>query len=269
MVRKNLPLSLDLLGEWGLHAGGAVSADLIVLALPDGLLQSEVHVSTAGSNALRKTEGTSPPMEEAAQASQRKLFPGSMFERCSRWRLACLHPNPGELLPFRTPRRGDTNARISRSEWRRREDRSSSHDDDDEEEEEEEGRGWSRSPQRATDRRRLKSQSAPWLLVLLLPFLPFSVWGVNPHLFVIFLQRCQILARLSKLTLLHALAYVPVYKCSLGVHQVELVVQSCPGLCDRCGVAQHADGPLNLGQVSTGHHSGWLVVDADLRKESR
>jgi len=51
---------------------------------------------------------------------------------------------------------------------------------------------------------------------------------------------------------------------TLGVHQVELVVKTSPGLRDGGGVGQHAHGTLNLGQVASGHHGGRLVVDADL-----
>ena len=38
---------------------------------------------------------------------------------------------------------------------------------------------------------------------------------------------------------------VPVDERSLGVHQVELVVQAGPGLGDGGGVAQHAHGTLH------------------------
>ena len=51
---------------------------------------------------------------------------------------------------------------------------------------------------------------------------------------------------------------------SLGVHEVELVVQPGPGLSDGGGVGEHADGSLDLGQVSTRDDGGRLVVDADL-----
>ena len=52
---------------------------------------------------------------------------------------------------------------------------------------------------------------------------------------------------------------------ALGIHKIELVVKSGPGLSDGCGVAQHADSALDLGQVSAWHDSWWLVVDTDLR----
>jgi len=51
---------------------------------------------------------------------------------------------------------------------------------------------------------------------------------------------------------------------SLGVHEIELVVKSSPGLGDSGGVAQHANSSLDLGQVTAWHNGGWLVVDTDL-----
>ena len=51
---------------------------------------------------------------------------------------------------------------------------------------------------------------------------------------------------------------------TLGVHQVEFVVKTSPGLGDGSGVAQHAHGTLDLGQVTSGYNSWWLVVDTDL-----
>ena len=51
---------------------------------------------------------------------------------------------------------------------------------------------------------------------------------------------------------------------SLGVHQVELVVETSPRLDDGGRVAQHAHGSLHLGEISAGHDGRWLVVDAHL-----
>ena len=50
----------------------------------------------------------------------------------------------------------------------------------------------------------------------------------------------------------------------LGVHEIELVVQSSPGFCDGGGVGQHADGTLNLCQIAARNDGRGLVVDADL-----
>ena len=51
---------------------------------------------------------------------------------------------------------------------------------------------------------------------------------------------------------------------SLGVHQVELVVQAGEHLGDGRGVGDHAAGALHLGQVAAGDNRGGLVVDAAL-----
>jgi len=88
--------------------------------------------------------------------------------------------------------------------------------------------------------------------------------AVNANFLVILLQGRQIFARLGKFTFLHALADVPVDESPLGVHQVELVIESGPGFGDGRGVAQHTDGTLNLGQITPRNHGGRLVVDADL-----
>ena len=42
------------------------------------------------------------------------------------------------------------------------------------------------------------------------------------------------------------------------------MVKSCPGFSNSGSVAQHAHGTLDLGQVTAGYNSGWLVVDTDL-----
>jgi len=51
---------------------------------------------------------------------------------------------------------------------------------------------------------------------------------------------------------------------SLGVHKIELVVNSGEDLSDSSGVGDHADGAHDLGEVTTGHNSGGLVVDSAL-----
>ena len=51
---------------------------------------------------------------------------------------------------------------------------------------------------------------------------------------------------------------------TLCVHKIELVVKTSPGLSDGGSVGQHADGTLNLGQVTTGDDGWGLVVDTDL-----
>merc|ERR1712012_827819 len=52
------------------------------------------------------------------------------------------------------------------------------------------------------------------------------------------------------------------YKCSLCIHQVKLVVKPCPCLHDGCGVCQTTNSSLDFGQICARHHCWWLVIDA-------
>ena len=101
-------------------------------------------------------------------------------------------------------------------------------------------------------------------LIFLAFFLSLTLDGVDSDLFVVLLQGSQILTGLGELSLLHTLSDVPVDEGTLGVHQVKLVVKTSPGLGDGGGVAQHAHGTLDLGEVTSGDDGGWLVVDSDL-----
>ena len=58
--------------------------------------------------------------------------------------------------------------------------------------------------------------------------------------------------------------FLPMDKSPLGIHKIKLMIQSSPGLSNGCGVAQHADSTLDLGQVTSWDNSGRLVVDAHL-----
>jgi len=51
---------------------------------------------------------------------------------------------------------------------------------------------------------------------------------------------------------------------SLGVHKIELVVESGEDLSDGGRVGDHAHGSHNLGEITTGDDGGGLVVDTDL-----
>ncbi|KAG9336386.1 hypothetical protein JZ751_002733, partial [Albula glossodonta] len=99
--------------------------------------------------------------------------------------------------------------------------------------------------------------------ILVLFTLFISLHAVSAHLFIILLQGCHVFSGLRELSLLHTLAYIPVHEGTLGIHQVKLVVQTGPGLCNGSGVAQHAHCSLNFSQVSTWNHSRGLVIDTD------
>ena len=53
---------------------------------------------------------------------------------------------------------------------------------------------------------------------------------------------------------------------SLGVHEVELVVESGPSLSDGSRVGEHAHGARHLREVSARHHGRGLVVDSNLQR---
>merc|ERR1712190_194069 len=91
-----------------------------------------------------------------------------------------------------------------------------------------------------------------------------SLGGVKANLLVILLESSKIFPGLGELTLLHSLSNVPVDEGPLGVHEVELVVKSGPGLGNSSGVREHAHGPADLGKIPSGNDGWWLVVDTDL-----
>merc|ERR1719326_2788719 len=100
-------------------------------------------------------------------------------------------------------------------------------------------------------------------LVLFL-ILALAIGGLSANLFVVLLEGGKILTGLGELTFLHTLTDVPVYERTLGVHEVELVVDTGQSLGHSGGVGNHGAGAHDLGKIATGHHSGWLVVDAAL-----
>merc|ERR1719443_1376561 len=99
-------------------------------------------------------------------------------------------------------------------------------------------------------------------VLIILPLLHVS--AVHADLLVVLLEGGHVLPSLGELSLLHALSHVPMDEGPLGVHQVELVVKPGPGLGDGGGVGEHADSPLDLGEVGSGDGCGGLVVDANL-----
>ena len=51
---------------------------------------------------------------------------------------------------------------------------------------------------------------------------------------------------------------------TLGVHEIELVIDSGEDLSDGSGVGDHAHSAHDLGEVTTWDDSGWLIVDTAL-----
>jgi len=94
--------------------------------------------------------------------------------------------------------------------------------------------------------------------------LTLTLGGLNSDLLVVLLEGSEILTGLGELSLFHALTDVPVNEGTLGVHKIELVVNTGEHLSDGGGVGHHADGAHNLGEVTSGNNGGGLVVDTAL-----
>ena len=99
---------------------------------------------------------------------------------------------------------------------------------------------------------------------LILFLVRFLVDGVESDLFVVLLEGGHIFSGLGELAFFHSFSDVPVDKGALGVHEIELVVKSCPRLGDGGRVGEHADGAVDGRLVGAGNGGRLLVVDADL-----
>merc|ERR1711990_901864 len=92
----------------------------------------------------------------------------------------------------------------------------------------------------------------------------FALGGLDSDFFVIFLESGEIFSGLRELTFFHTLSDVPMDEGSLGVHEIELVIDSGEDLGDGGRVGDHADGSHDLGEITTGNDGRRLVVDTAL-----
>merc|ERR1712051_782295 len=95
-------------------------------------------------------------------------------------------------------------------------------------------------------------------------FLTLTFGGLDTDLFVILLEGSEILTSLREVTFLHTLTDVPMDEGTLGVHEIELVIDSGEDLSDGSGVGDHADSAHDLGEVTTWDNGWGLVVDTAL-----
>lgn len=91
-----------------------------------------------------------------------------------------------------------------------------------------------------------------------------DVSRVYPNLFVILFKCGKILTRFRELALLHTFTDVPVDKSTLGVEEIEFVVETAPRGRDSRRVRQHTHATRHLSEVTTRDVSGWLVADTEL-----
>merc|ERR1712080_529380 len=95
-------------------------------------------------------------------------------------------------------------------------------------------------------------------------FFTFTFGGLDTDLLVILLESSKILSGLRELTFFHTLSDVPMDESSLGLHEIELVINSGEDLSDGSGVGDHADGSHDLGEITTWDNGWWLIVDSAL-----
>ena len=95
-------------------------------------------------------------------------------------------------------------------------------------------------------------------------FFALTFGGLNADFLVVLLKGSEIFSSFGELSFFHTLTDIPVDEGTLGVHKIELVVEAGEDLSDGSGVADHAAGPHDLGEVTAGDDGGGLIVDADL-----
>ena len=112
-----------------------------------------------------------------------------------------------------------------------------------------------------TREKRLKgSRDKSGYLVLSL----LNIGGVDADFFVILFESSEIFTGLREFTFLHTLTDVPVDEGTLGVEEIELVVETAPGAGDGGGVGKHAHTARHLGKVTARNVSRWLIADTEL-----
>lgn len=73
---------------------------------------------------------------------------------------------------------------------------------------------------------------------------------------IIFFKGCQILSGFGEFTLLHTLTNIPMNKGTLGVHKVEFVVETGPGLGNGSSVAKHGHTTIDRRELASGSADG-------------
>merc|ERR1719270_1554148 len=95
-------------------------------------------------------------------------------------------------------------------------------------------------------------------------FIFFSFKRIHSNFFIIFFQSCQIFSSFRKFSFFHTFSNIPVDKSTFDIHQVKLVIQSCPSFSNSSCVAQHAYSSWHLCKISSWNDSWWLIIDTNL-----
>jgi hypothetical protein len=84
--------------------------------------------------------------------------------------------------------------------------------------------------------------------------------SVGTDFLIILLKGSQIFTSLREFTLFHSLSNIPVNESSLGIHKIELVIDSGEDLCNCSGIGQHKKGSGDLGKITSRNGSRGLRV---------
>merc|ERR1719484_29088 len=95
-------------------------------------------------------------------------------------------------------------------------------------------------------------------------FFVLGFGGLDTDFLVILFEGGEIFSGFGEFSFFHTFSDVPVDESSLGVHEIEFVIDSGENFSDGSGVGDHADGSHDLGEITTGDNSGGLVVNTAL-----
>jgi len=94
--------------------------------------------------------------------------------------------------------------------------------------------------------------------------LSFAFSGFSANFFVILLEGSKIFSCLREFSFFHTFSDVPVDESTLGIHKIELVINTRKSFGNSSGVGDHAYSSLNTSQITTWNDCRRLVVDAAL-----
>jgi len=92
-------------------------------------------------------------------------------------------------------------------------------------------------------------------------FFSLSLGGFNTDFFVILFQGSQVFSGFGEFSFLHTFSDVPMHEGSLGVHKIELVINSWEYFSNGSWVGDHAHSSHDFGKITSWYYSGWLIVD--------
>jgi len=95
-------------------------------------------------------------------------------------------------------------------------------------------------------------------------FFTLTLGGFDSDLFVILLEGGEIFSGFREFSFFHTFSDIPMDESSLGVHEIEFVIDSGEDFGNSGGVGDHAASSHDLGKITSWHDSWWLIVDTTL-----